>query len=76
MKKSIKKPCNCEEEYEYKGVTFINFQSGTPNEPDEYLLSVFGKLIVDLQKEKIRTYLNFQIGTPAGGCGAPPKRPC
>jgi len=59
-----------EEEY-YKGVTFINFQSGSPDEPSDRLLKLLENLVIDLHKEKIRAYLNLQIGKPNGG-GCPP----
>lgn len=59
-----------EEEY-YQGVTFLNFQSGSPDQPDErlaLLLADFTKRMHDL---KIRVYSNLQIGKPGGG-GCPP----
>lgn len=64
-----KKPCDCKEQPEeyYKGVTFISYQSGTTGEPNEQLMNVFAKFIMDLHKCRIRTYTNMQIGKP-GGC--------
>jgi len=59
-----------EEEY-YKGVTFINFQSGSPDEPSDRLLKLITNFVKDMQKEKIRVYTNLQIGKPQGG-GCPP----
>lgn len=58
------------EEY-YKGVTFLNFQSGSPDEPSDRLFLLIKNFVIDLQKEKIRVYTNLQIGKPIGG-GCPP----
>jgi hypothetical protein len=59
-------------EYEdYKGVTFLSFQSGSPDEPSDRLLKLIEKFVVNLQKEKIRVYTTLQIGKPQGG-GCPP----
>ena len=58
------------EEY-YKGVTFLNFQSGSPDQPTDRVLQLLTKFVIDLHKEKIRVYNNLQIGKPTGG-GCPP----
>jgi len=51
------------EEY-YKGVTFLNFQSGSSDEPSEKLLKLIGSFVVKMQEHKIRVYTNVQVGTP------------
>jgi len=55
----------------YNGVTFLNFQSGSPDQPTDRLLELLTRFVIDLQKEKIRVYSNIQIGKPTGG-GCPP----
>jgi len=54
---------NKKEEY-YKGVTFLNFQSGSEDEPSEKLLKLISKFVVEMQEHKIRVYTNVQVGTP------------
>lgn len=71
------KPCkDCQEKEDYKGVTFISYQSGSPDEPSIQLMNAIAHFVKEMQEYKIRVYTNLQIGTPTGGCGAPPKRPC
>jgi hypothetical protein len=59
-----------EEEY-YKGVTFLAFQSGSPDEPSDRTLKLIANFTKDMQKESIRVYSVLQIGKPGGG-GCPP----
>ena len=59
------------EEGYYNGVTFINFQSGSSDEPSDKLLKLIALFTKDMHKEKIRVYTNLQIGKPGGG-GCPP----
>lgn len=59
-----------EEEY-YTGVTFLNFQSGSLDEPSDRLLKLIALFTKEMHKDKIRVYTNLQIGKPGGG-GCPP----
>ncbi len=70
----MKKKCKCDDKY--KGVTFISYQSGSPDEPSKQLMDCIAHFVKEMQEYKIRVYTNLQIGTPNGGCGPPPKTPC
>ena len=61
-----------ENEHYYKGVTFLNFQSGSPDQPTDRLLQLIQLFVIELHKEKIRAYINIQVGKPNGG-GCPPN---
>jgi hypothetical protein len=62
-----------EEDY-YKGVTFLNFQSGSEDQPTDHVMKIFAQFVIDLHKEKIRVYNNIQVGTPPPPPGGPPKK--
>ncbi len=54
-----------------KGVTFLNFQSGSEDEPSDRLLKLIALFTKEMNKDNIRVYTNLQIGKPGGG-GCPP----
>lgn len=58
------------EEYEYKGVTFLSYQSG--NEPTERMLQFISLFVKNMHEEKIRVYTNLQIGKPTNPPACPP----
>jgi hypothetical protein len=60
-----------EEEDYYKGVTFLNFQSGSPDEPSDKLFKLLKHFTYEMHEMGIRVYTNIQIGKPQGG-GCPP----
>jgi len=62
------------EHYEkyYYGVTFLNFQSGSEDEPSEAVIKLLSDFTIACHKEHIRVYSNIQMGKPKncppGGC--------
>jgi hypothetical protein len=55
-----------EEEYFWYGVTFLNFQSGSENEPSEAVIKLITDFTIACHKEHIRVYTNIQMGKPSG----------
>jgi len=68
-----KKKKATEEEY-YKGVTFVNYQSG--NEPSDRLLKLMAHFTCEMQEMHIRTYWGLQIGKPVPPPSCPPGGNC
>jgi len=50
----------------YYGVTFLNFQSGSENEPSEAVIKLITDFTIACHKEHIRVYTNLQMGKPPG----------
>lgn len=61
---------------DYLGVTFINFQSSSPDQPTMQVMECLEKTIIALNKERIRCYINYQVGKPVHPCGGPGQVPC
>lgn len=62
-----------EEEYEYRGVTFLSYQSG--NEPTDRMLKLLTLFVKEMEEERIRVYINIQTGKPTNPPGCPPGQP-
>lgn len=58
------------EQQDYKGVTFLSYQSG--NEPTDAMLKLIQLFVEGMHKAGIRVYTNIQVGKPTNPPTCPP----